>query len=66
MLHRNKYVYCCRRYKALVKMIDKDWLERVTIAYKVYTREVGPSYPIEHFIDWLYKQYGIVKPEKDD
>jgi hypothetical protein len=47
-------------------MIDKDWLERVTIAYKVYTREVGPSYPIEHFIDWLYKQYGIVKPEKDD
>ena len=43
-------------------MNDKQWLERVTIAYNVYAKEVGPSYPIENFIDWLYQQYGIVKP----
>jgi hypothetical protein len=45
-------------------MIDKDWLERVTIAYKEYTRQVGPSLPIEDFIAWLYKQYGIVPPNR--
>jgi hypothetical protein len=45
-------------------MIDKDWLERVTIAYKEYTRQVGPNLPIEDFIAWLYKQYGIVPPNR--
>lgn len=44
-------------------MNDKEWLERVKIAYKVYTDEVGPSLPIEYFISWLYKQYGIVEPK---
>ena len=46
-------------------MIDKDWLARVSIAYKVYARDIGPSYPIENFIDWMYQQYGIVKPKDD-
>ena len=46
-------------------MNDKQWLERVSIAYKAYTKEVGPSYPIEHFINWMYKQYGIVVPKDD-
>lgn len=40
-------------------MIDKEWLERVTIAYKVYSQQVGPDLPVEKFISWLYKQYGI-------
>lgn len=44
-------------------MIDREWLERVTIAYKVYSEEVGPKLPIEDFISWLYKQYGIVEPK---
>lgn len=44
-----------------MQMTDKDWLERVTIAYKVYCKEVGPSLQIENFISWLYKQYGIIE-----
>ena len=44
-------------------MLDKAWLERVSIAYKAYVKEVGPSLPIENFITWLYKQYGIVQPK---
>ena len=43
-------------------MIDKEWLERVSIAYKAYTQQAGPSLPVENFIIWLYKQYGIVNP----
>ena len=45
-------------------MTDKDWLERVTIAYQEYSRQVGPKLDIENFISWLYKQYGIVEPNK--
>ena len=45
-------------------MNDKQWLERVTIAYKEYSKQVSPSLPIEQFITWLYKQYGIVKPKE--
>lgn len=45
-------------------MNDKEWLERVSLAYKVYTKEVGPNLSIEQFISWLYKQYGIVQNDK--
>jgi hypothetical protein len=41
-------------------MIDKNWLERITIAYKVYPY---PSKEIERFINWIYKQYGIEQPK---
>jgi hypothetical protein len=44
-------------------MNDKQWLERVTIAYKVYCEKVGPSLPIENFIAWIYNEYGIVQPK---
>jgi hypothetical protein len=44
-------------------MNDKDWLERIIIAYKVYP---FPNKEIESFINWLYSQYGIVKPESED
>ena len=47
-------------------MNDKEWLERVTLAYKVYSKNYSPQLQVELFIDWLYKQYGIVKPEKKD
>ncbi len=43
-------------------MTDKDWLERVTIAYKAYPY---PSKDIEAFVQWMYKQYGIVQPKED-
>ncbi len=45
-------------------MNDKQWLERVTIAYKIYSQQVGPNLNVENFITWLYKQYGIVEPKK--
>ena len=45
-------------------MIDKEWLERVTIAYTEYSKVVSPNLSVEQFIEWLYKQYGIVQPKK--
>jgi len=47
-----------------MNMTDKDWLEKVTIAYQEYSKQVGPKLDIENFISWLYKQYGIVEPNK--
>lgn len=44
-------------------MTDKDFLKKVSIAYKAYKVAVGPNLAIENFIDWLYKQYGIVKTD---
>lgn len=44
-------------------MIDKQWLEKISLAYKVYSKVVGPSLQIEQFITWLYKEYGIIKPK---
>jgi hypothetical protein len=45
------------------KMIDKDWLEKVTMAYRAYPY---PSKELERFIQWIYKQYGIVESVKDN
>ena len=44
-----------------MKLNDKGWLEKVTTAYRAYPY---PSKEIERFINWLYKQYGIVEPTK--
>lgn len=41
-------------------MADKEWLDKISIAYKVYPYL---SKDIEAFIIWLYKQYGIVPPK---
>jgi hypothetical protein len=43
-------------------MIDKEWLTKIEIAYKAYPY---PSKEIESFIQWIYKQYGIVQEKKD-
>lgn len=42
-------------------MNDKDWLERVSIAFKVYEEYGGPQPIVSEFIKWLYAQYGIVQ-----
>ena len=47
-----------------MNLTDKDWLEKVSTAYKVYAEQVGPKLEIEYFVSWLYRQYGIV--EKKD
>ncbi|CAB4126006.1 hypothetical protein UFOVP181_232 [uncultured Caudovirales phage] len=44
-------------------MTDKDWLNRVTIAYKEYENQFGTQIQISAFINWLYEQYGIVVPK---
>lgn len=38
-------------------MNDRDWLNKLDIAYKAYPH---PNLNIENFIRWIYKQYGIV------
>ena len=45
-------------------MSDKEWLDKVTLAYKVYSKDVSPNLSVEQFIEWLYKQYGIEQLEK--
>lgn len=41
------------------KLNDKEFLERILVAYKVYPY---PNKDIETFINWVYKQYGYVYP----
>lgn len=43
-------------------MNDKEWLQKVTTAYKAYDEK---NQDVEKFISWLYRQYGIVEPKKD-
>ena len=45
-----------------MNMTDKDWLERVSVAYKAY---LFPNKEIEAFIKWMYEQYGIVQPKEE-
>jgi hypothetical protein len=44
-----------------MQMTDKDWLERVIIAYRAYPY---PNKDIEKFVKWMYEQYGITYPTK--
>jgi hypothetical protein len=44
-------------------MNDKELLDRINTAYKVYPH---PSKEIDFFIAWMYKQYGIVQTEKQN
>jgi len=44
-------------------MNDKDWLNKVYTAYKVYTETYPDQKYLETFISWLYKEYGIVLPK---
>jgi len=46
----------------MTQLNDRDWLNKVTVAYDAYKYQIGPALPIENFIAWLYKQYGIVQP----
>ena len=46
-----------------MNMTDKDWLERVSVAYKAY---LFPNKEIEAFIKWMYEQYGIVQPKEEE
>ena len=43
-------------------MNDKIWLDKVNHAYEIYisSNSLGT---VDHFISWLYTQYGIVRPK---
>lgn len=43
-------------------MIDKEWLKKIETAYKAYPY---PNVEIEKFIQWIYKQYGVVQEKKN-
>jgi hypothetical protein len=45
-------------------MNDKEWLEKVSIAFKEYQRQFGQQTQTAEFISWLYKQYGITVPKQ--
>ena len=45
-------------------MTDREWLERVKLAAKVYNdqrlhRDFQEA-EIEKFVEWMFKQYGVV------
>lgn len=47
-------------------MNDKLWLDRVDHAYWIYYNKHGEANSANEFIEWLYRQYGIVrKPHKE-
>lgn len=41
-------------------MNEKDFVERLILAYKAYP---FPNISIEHFIEWVHRQYGLAEPE---
>ena len=47
-------------------MKDKDWLDKVLLAADVYKKDVvqygSHRQEIDKFVEWLYKQYGVVVP----
>lgn len=48
----------------VTKMNDKQWLDRVWLASRVYQERVNAEQQsVEHFVRWLYREYGIVMPE---
>lgn len=51
-------------------MTDKDWLERVRIGADVYNNQRMhrdfQADEVNKFVEWLYKQYGIVFPAREE
>lgn len=42
---------------------EKEFLQRIKLAYEVYSKNVRPDLNIENFITWLYKEYGFIEPK---
>jgi len=45
-------------------MTDKEWLDRVKLAEQVYNKEFQTE-EVRKFVQWLYKQYGVVYETRD-
>ena len=49
-------------------MKEVEWLDKVLLAAKVYNDDVveygSHKQEIKNFVEWLYKQYGVVMPHK--
>ena len=50
----------------MTPLLDKDWLHRIVVASEVYKNDIikyeSQKQEIDNFVQWLYKQYGIVMP----
>lgn len=49
-------------WRIIMDVIDKEWLERVLVAARIYDSEHDMN-TAQYFVQWLYKQYGIVFPD---
>jgi len=58
------FTEAAERAKERNSMNDKEWLEKVDTAFKVYEQQIGPNNDVVAFVDWLFKQYGIVHKDK--
>lgn len=47
-------------------MIDREWLQKVYIAYSVYQENLENKTDIRKFVLWLYEIYGIIPPQDLD
>ncbi len=47
-------------------MNDKDWLDKVHTAFVEYEKLCGSQLHAYNFVNWLYKQYGIVPPNRKE
>jgi hypothetical protein len=48
-------------------MNDRVWLERVWLASRVYQQKIPiDQQSLDHFVKWLYREYGIVLPKETD
>lgn len=45
-------------------MSDKEWLNKVHLAFEQYEKISGKQSETYAFVLWLYKQYGIIPPER--
>lgn len=51
----------------VTRMNDKQWLDRVWLASRVYQQRISQDQQsVEHFVQWLYREYGIVMPTRED
>lgn len=45
------------------EMNDREWLNRVWLASRVYQGRFSlEQQSVDHFVRWLYREYGIVMP----
>lgn len=47
-------------------MQEKEFFTRLDVAVDVYKRNFGSQPELDKFVQWLYKQYGMMYPKKEE